>query len=103
MARGWTLSDIGDRLTWADLRDFIAHLPPDGTSAYYRAVYPKTWWWRPEFDFHARIVHALEVANWQRADPNRRGEYPKPIERPKQKRRDVSPAELEQRKAKLRR
>ena len=106
MARGWTLSDVPERLTWADLRDFVNHLPPDGTSAYFRARHPESWWWRPEFDFFSEILLAAQVANWQRADPARRGAVPKPAKRPKVKRANTDPSsvnDLEQRKAKLRR
>lgn len=29
MTHGWVLSDVGHKMTWLDLKAFVAHLPPD--------------------------------------------------------------------------
>lgn len=81
MRFGWTPRDIGDRLTWTDLRAFIRQLPPTGESAVYRAQHPKSWWWTAEIDFLAANLHALQSGNWQRGGG--RGPQPKPVTRPK--------------------
>lgn len=59
----------------------MTHLPPSGDSALYRALYPKSWWWTPVFDFLAAILNALQWGNWQRGGG--KGDKPKPIKRPK--------------------
>jgi len=100
---GLRLSDIGEVLPWTDLRDFISHLPPCEDTALYRAQYPKSWWWRPEFDFLAAMLNALQWANWQRGGG--KGDKPKPIKRPKDgpqsKRQPKNAAELKARKTKV--
>jgi hypothetical protein len=54
----------------------------------YRARNPRSWWWTPEIDFHARELHALEGANWQRAKSKKNP--PQPIKRPKEIRKTAS-------------
>jgi len=74
------LRNIGDPdFSWCDLRDIIAHLPPDGSSALFRRNNPKTWWWDASVDFAAAQLHTGQLANWQRAG---RGSQPKPIKKP---------------------
>lgn len=83
LERGFHMSDIGTaRLTWCELRSFIAHLPPDGSSAYFRARYPNSWWWKPEFGFYATTAQAVQGANWQRAGS--KGNPPEIVTRPKE-------------------
>lgn len=100
---GVRLSDIGERFSWVDVRDFVSNLPPTPDSAVYRARYPQSWWWQPEFDFYSAIVHALQGGNWQRGGG--RGDYPKPIRRPKEQSRSdpKSASDLEKRKAVMKR
>ena len=77
---GLRLRDLGTAdLSWADLRDIIQHLPPDGSSALFRRNNPKTWWWSAEVDFAAALLHTGQLANWQRAG---KGSQPKPIKKP---------------------
>lgn len=97
------IDDIGDQLTWNDLRDFIANLPPNQDSALYRRQYPKSWWWQPEFDFYSAILNSLQWSNWQRGGG--KGEKPKPVKRPKEdpKKGPKSINELEQRKKSVKR
>lgn len=40
---GYTLDDVGERLTWCSLFSFIKHLPP--SSAYFREEYPEEAAW----------------------------------------------------------
>jgi hypothetical protein len=68
-------------LSWEEFRDFIAHIKPDGDSAFYRARYPNSWWWTPQIDFLAGILYAGQVANWQRGGG--KGSRPKQPKRPK--------------------
>ena len=76
---GLRLYDIGEKLTWPDLRDFIAGLPLD--SALHRELHPKSWWWTPDIDFMAAIVTTLQLANWQRSGG--KGQRPQPITKPR--------------------
>lgn len=76
MAHGWHRRDIGGRMSWNDLRDFLAWLPPTGQSAWFRAKRPNSWWVTPELQFLAAMLYALEGANWQRGGCN--GNAPKP-------------------------
>jgi hypothetical protein len=75
---GCRLDDLGDGLTWPDLRDFVTHLPQD--SALYRAKHPASWWWTPDIDFLGAIVTAIQWGNWQRGGG--KGDKPRNIERP---------------------
>lgn len=104
---GYRLRDIGDDVTWLDLRGFIAQLPPDGSSAFYRARYPKSWWWTPLFDMLAALLQVLSAANWQRGGG--KGQRPKMMQRPKEARvkkprglDPKSPEELEERRQRMR-
>jgi hypothetical protein len=104
---GLRLRDIGSAdLSWADLRDIIQHLPPDGTSALFRRNNPRTWWWSAEVDFSAALLHTGQLANWQRAG---KGSQPKPIKKPIERALDAgtkgiepqSAADLAERRAAL--
>lgn len=101
---GLTVNDIGDHLLWSDFRDFITFTKLDSTSALYKSMNPQNWWWQPEFDFYAGIMHALEVDIWRNSDPQRRGAFPtritKPIVRAKE---PASAEELAAIRARLRR
>jgi hypothetical protein len=99
---GVRLADIGEQFTWLDLRDFVGNLPPSPDSAVYRAQYPKSWWWTPEFDFLAATLNALQWANWQRGSG--KGEKPKPVKRPKEQPKNgpISAEELQARKKSMR-
>lgn len=77
---GHSLDAIGDTLSWTDVRDIIAHMPPDGTSALFRELHPTNWFWTPEFDMWAGILHALQTGNWQRGQG--KGSQPKPVKKP---------------------
>jgi hypothetical protein len=77
---GWTRHDIGVRLGWGDLRDFLQWLPPTGDSAWYRARKPNTWWVTPELQMMAGLLYASEGANWQRGGG--KGSQPKPFKFP---------------------
>ncbi|AEK07767.1 tail assembly chaperone [Mycobacterium phage Avani] len=97
LARGWTIRDIGPRISWGDVRDLIAWLPPNGDSAYYRSLHPRSWWWTPLFDFLAMILVTLQGANWQRGGG--KGTRPKIQKRPSDKPPAVrSVAELDEKK-----
>ncbi|QLF84238.1 tail assembly chaperone [Mycobacterium phage Soul22] len=97
LARGWTIRDIGTRLSWADVRDLITWLPPNGDSSYYRSLHPRSWWWTPLFDFLAMILVTLQGANWQRGGG--KGTRPKIQKRPSDKPPAVrSVAELDEKK-----
>jgi hypothetical protein len=63
----------------------------------YRARNPRSWWWTPEIEFHAKELHALQGANWQRSKSKK--DPPKPITRPKETRVSKVSAE-DQRKRK---
>lgn len=78
MARGWRRRDIGRRLSWGDLRDFVEWLPPTGDSALWRSRKPKSWWVTPEVRYLASVQHVGELANWQRAGGKKAGPAPKP-------------------------
>jgi len=74
------LWDVGRHLGWAEFRSFVEHLPPDPSSALWRARFPRSWWWTPEVGFQAAILHATQSGNWQRGGG--RGQRPKPIQKP---------------------
>src|SRR5512139_1015586 len=82
---GCRLRDIGEQLSWSELRAFIAGLPPTGESALYRALHPGNWWWTPQLDFMAATLHAIQAGNWQRGGG--KGPRPEPVRKP----RDVKP------------
>jgi len=86
---GYTLDDVGERLSWNDLRDFVTHLPPTSASAFYRKTHPQSWWWTPELDFLGAVLTATQWGNWQRGGG--KGDKPKP----------TSAKDLQARKAKL--
>ena len=89
---------MGEDFTWLDLRDFLNHLPPTSDSAVYRARYPNSWWWSPDFDLLAAMLNTLQWANWQRGGG--RGDKPKVVKRPKEqpKKGPTSVDELDERK-----
>lgn len=83
MVRGFRVTDIGTfRLSWREFASLVAHLPPTGESALYRARFPKSWWWTHETDLLAAQVHALQGANWQRSGS--KGDPPEVIMRPRE-------------------
>lgn len=49
-------------------------------SAFYRARFPKSWWWTHETDFLALGLHAAQGANWQRSGG--KGDPPSVVVRP---------------------
>lgn len=72
-------------------------LPPNGDSAYYRSLHPRSWWWTPLFDFLAMILVTLQGANWQRG--RGKGPRPKIQKRPSDKPPQVrTVAELDEKK-----
>jgi len=66
LERGWHLYDIGDRLSWHELRVILENLPPNGTSALYRARFPDDWWYDTPTQIASAQLLALQGANWQR-------------------------------------
>ena len=74
----------------------VAGLPPGGESALYRSRFPRSWWWRPEFDFHSAVLVTLQVANRQRA---RKGPKPQAIKRPREVTTPKSAVELQERQS----
>jgi len=77
---GYTIDDVGERLSWNDLRDFVTHLPPTAGSAFYRKTHPQSWWWTPELDFLGAVLSAVQWGNWQRGGG--KGDKPKQVKRP---------------------
>lgn len=101
MAKGWTRRDIGRRLTWTDLYNFIRWQPPDGTSAYYRSRKPNSWWVTPELQVLAGVLYAVDAANWQRGGCQ--GNAPKPMKFPVDREEPIKDAdELNERKRRRR-
>ncbi|GEM_PF-2549822 len=100
---GWTRSDIGVSLSWADLKDFLQWLPPSGDSAWYRARKPQTWWVTPEMQLMAGLLFAVEGGNWQRGGGQ--GPQPKPVKFPEEMKLGGidSAKDLAERKERLRR
>jgi len=80
---GLRLRDIGDELTWLELRNFIEHADPSPRSALHRAMHPQSWWWTPEIDFYSAILMTLQSANWQRGGG--KGPRPKQVTKPEDK------------------
>lgn len=58
----------------------LRQLPPLGTSAYFRARKPRSWWKTVDHDLLAGILYAAEGANWQRGGC--KGPEPKPVKFP---------------------
>ena len=88
-------------MSWSDLRDFLAWLPPTGESAWYRARRPRSWWVTPELEVLAGVLHATQSGNWQRGGG--KGSQPQPISFPKERRQTrITPDELARRRARLR-
>jgi len=100
MTRGYTRRDIGRRLSWGDVKDFIGWLPPTGDSALWRSRKPQSWWVTPEIRFLTNQIYVLELANWQRGGGKKsRGKKPQPIKLPEDKDISVkSPDELADRR-----
>ena len=102
---GYTLNDLGERLSWNDLRDFITHLPPTPGSAFYRKTHPQAGGWTPESDFLGAVLAAVQWGNWQRGGG--KGDKPKQLKRPADKptaspgASPTSAKELKSRKEKL--
>ena len=102
---GYTLDDVGERLSWNDLKDFVTHLPPTSASAFYRHTYPQSWWWTPELDFLGAVVNAVQWGNWQRGGG--KGDKPRRVTKPADKplaapgTAPTSAEDLKARKAKL--
>lgn len=74
---GWTVDDIGGRLSWLDLKAAINFRRDD--SALNRSVDPD-WRWTIPAHLLAGISDILAGANWQRSGG--KGKRPKPLERP---------------------
>lgn len=74
---GVRLTEIGWRVTWAEVKAFLAHLPPE--AALWRALDSPRQWGYPEL-LLAAIEHRLSSGNWQRG--NGKGKRPKPIPAP---------------------
>jgi hypothetical protein len=102
---GYTLDDLGVRLSWNDLKDFVTHLPPTSASAFYRHTFPQSWWWTPELDFLGAVVNAVQWGNWQRGGG--KGDKPRRVTKPADKpvaapgTAPTSAEDLKARKAKL--
>lgn len=101
MARGWRRRDIGRRLSWSDLRDFVKWLPPTGDSALWRARKPQSWWVTPEYVAIRNLQYVGELANWQRGGGKKAGAAPKPPKFPEDKEITVKSGDelLEKRRA----
>lgn len=79
LERGLRLRDLpSERLTWADLRTIVTHLPRG--SALHRERAGEDSEWGLAEQLLAAIADALNGANWQRAGS--KGRAPKPIDRP---------------------
>lgn len=64
-----------------DLKDLIEHMPPDSTSALWRARNPQSHGYSLTVQALMEVINRLEVGNWQRAGgPD--GFYPEPWEIP---------------------
>lgn len=70
--RGHYLIDLGTRyFSWRDLRIIIEHLPPDRSSAFFRARNPQSYGYDLAVQATLQAVYQLQVANWQRSgDPD---------------------------------
>ncbi len=77
MDRGFRRSDIGRGLSWWELKSFVECLPPNGSSAYYRSLKPRSWWVTPEYVALKENTFAVELGNWQRSG-GKAGDKPKP-------------------------
>ena len=66
----------------------IRHTQPDSSSALFRAKNPRSWWWDPQTDFLAAILHASTVGNWQRGGG--KGRQPKVAKRPVERARPAA-------------
>lgn len=102
ISRGWTRGDIGGRLGWRDLLQFLKWMPPVAESAYFRSRRPNSWWVTPQVQVLAGILYAAEGANWQRGGGQ--GKPPKPMKFPEDKNEIVmDKEELQARKDMIRR
>jgi hypothetical protein len=78
---GYRVTDIGDAVSWADLRDIVQYQP--NTSALYRALHPDNALWGLPEHLLAVIADAVIAANWmQSRDGQKNRNRPKPIPRP---------------------
>lgn len=80
LARGWTRSDLGRRISWPEFIEFLQWLPPVPETALFRAKKPKSWWVTPTHQLLAGVLYAVEGANWQRSGG--KGQAPKPVDFP---------------------
>ena len=83
MRAGWTRADVGSRLSWGDLRDFIQWLPPTGESALHRSRRPRSWWVTPELQLLSGVLYSIDGGNWQRGGG--KGPQPKPTKFPEER------------------
>lgn len=98
MAGGFTRSDIGSRLSWGDFKDFLENLPPNGESAYFRAIKPRSWWVTPEYVAMKHNTYAVELGNWQRAGGKKAGAQPKPPKFPEDSQQQISAEDFHERR-----
>lgn len=77
MRFGWRRADLGRRLSWRDMLDFVEGLKPDGDSTYVRSIRPRSWWVTPEYVAIRQLSYAVELGNWQRAGGRKAGSPPK--------------------------
>lgn len=70
----------GPRLPWCRLRVLIEQLP-EGCALTRSRLGERASWTLNE-QLLVKVIHALELSLWQRADPKKRGQAPKPIQTP---------------------
>jgi hypothetical protein len=75
---GFTLKDLGKRVTWRAVLAFVKRAPQD--SAVYREMVGEDAVWTLEAQLMALAVDVLNIANFQRGSG--KGTKPKPLERP---------------------
>lgn len=83
LALGRDLDELGDSLSWVDLRAVVRHSPR--TAALARAVHGEGVDWDAGVHLLATAVDLLASGNWQRGGG--KGVRPKPLKRPQEKRR----------------
>lgn len=78
---GYRVGDVPAALSWADLRDIVAHQP--ASAALHRAMHPDQAPWGLSEHLLAVVADAVIAGNWMQSKDGRNNRNrPKPISRP---------------------
>lgn len=92
---GWTLDELGERLSWRDLLVLIQRWQQVADTALAEAIHGKVW--KVTDQLLAEVIDVLNVANWQRAGKKsapRPKRFPRPWEKPRGRKLGADPVPI---------